>query len=107
MDYDNLSEIAEQIFSKPYKNPNSIQLELEEITSDIAFKYGIESFISNILYIITLKGAKILYGDNIDLLSLTETQLETIKMYVKSYGYKLVISNNKNEVLRVKFEKYY
>lgn len=106
-DNDNLDEIAEQIFTKPYKKPNSIQLELEEITSDIAFKYGIESFISNILYIITLKGARILYGNDIDLLSLTEKQLDTIKMYVNSYGYNLLISDNKNEIFRVKFEKYY
>jgi hypothetical protein len=107
MDYDNLDEIAEQIFTRPYKEPNSIQLELEEITSDIAFKYGIRSFISNILYIITLKGARILYGDNINLLSLTDYQLNIIKNYVKSYGYNLVISDNQNEVLDVKFEKYY
>jgi hypothetical protein len=106
MDYDNLEEIAEKIFSKPYGEPNSIRLELEEITSDIAFNYGIESFISNILYIITMKGIKILYGKDINVLNLTEKQLDTIKMYVKSYGYKLIISNNPNEICKIRFEKF-
>jgi hypothetical protein len=106
MDYDNLEEIAEKIYSKPYGEPNSIQLELEEVTSDIAFNYGIESFISNILYIITMKGIKILYGKDINVLNLTEKQLDTIKMYVKSYGYKLIISNNPNEICKIRFEKF-
>lgn len=106
MDYDNLEEIAEKIYSKPYGEPNSIQLELEEVTSDIAFKYGIESFISNILYIITMNGVKILYGEDINILNLTEKQLDTIKMYVKSYGYKMVITNNPNEICKIKFERF-
>jgi predicted nucleic acid-binding protein len=107
MDYDNLEEIAQQIFTKQYGPPNSIELQLEEVTCDIALKYGIENFISNILCIITIKGVKILYGEDTNILLLTESQLNTIKMYVRSYGYDLSISNDKMDISKIKFKKYF
>lgn len=107
MDYDNLEEIAEQIFTKPYGEHNSIQLELEEVTSDIALKYGIENFISHILCIITIKGIKILYGDDINILLLSESQLDTVRMYVRSFGYDLIISKDKSDISKIMFKKYF
>jgi hypothetical protein len=107
MDYDNLEEIAQQIFTKPYGPPNSIELQLEEVTCDIALKYGIENFISNILCIITIKGVKILYGEDTNILLLKESQINTIKMYVRSYGYDLTISNDKMDISKIKFKKYF
>ena len=106
-DYDNLEEIAQIIFTKPYGEPNSIQLQLEEVTSDIALKYGIENFISNILCIITIKGIKILYGEDINILLLSESQLNTIKMYIRSFGYDLIISNDKSDISKINFKKYF
>ena len=106
MDYDNLEEIAQQIFTKPCGEPNSIELQLEEVTCDLALKYGIENFISNILCIITIKGVKILYGEDVNLLLLSESRLNTIKMYVRSYGYELQISNDQSDISKIIFKKY-
>lgn len=107
MDYDNLEEIAQQIFTKPHGEPNSIQLELEEVTSDIALKYGIENFISHILSIITIKGIKILYGYDINILLLSVSQLDTVRMYVRSFGYDLIISKDKSDISKIMFKKYF
>lgn len=90
MEDNNLKEIAEQIYSRPPGEPNSIQLQLDEIVGTIEDS---ENVIFNILYLITYNGIKILYG-NIELLDLTEEQYNIIKLYVRSYGYELVILAN-------------
>lgn len=93
MEEDNLNYIAEQIFSKPPEAPNSIQLQLEEQTADIAEQEGASNFIFNILFIITFKGIEKLYGHK-NIMELTERQYETICSYVASYGYKLQVYAN-------------
>ncbi len=94
---DNLDEIAESIFSKPPGPPNSVQLQLEEVTADIAEKEGVEEFIFNILYLITFKGIKKLYGYT-SVQELTEPQFQNIQKYVNSYGYIITLeANNTNK----------
>jgi hypothetical protein len=91
---DNLDQIAHAIFSKPVQPPMSIQLQLEEATADIAAKEGVDNFVFNIVYLITYKGMKIKYGDDTTIHTLTETQFDTIKSYVASFGYKLIVEAN-------------
>lgn len=83
---DNTREIANQIFTRPPQPKNSIQLQLEEQTSDIATKEGADKFIFEILSVITLHGVQILFGHR-DIVSLTEENLFLLQKYVHSYGY--------------------
>lgn len=83
---DNTKEVAIQIFNKPPQPKNSIQLQLEEQTSDIATKEGADAFIFEILSVITLHGVEILFGHR-DIVRLTEDNLNLLQQYVHSYGY--------------------
>ena len=96
-------EIGEKIFSNLPGELNSIDLALEEQTAEIAELEGIEQFTSNILRIITMTGIKILFGD-VNFLNLTETQVELIKRYTRSFGYNLKI-NQDDQQLFVYFER--
>lgn len=89
MDIDNLNEIADKIYSLPPKDPNSIELELDVILDD-----NVENIIFNIIYLITFRGIKILYGEGVELLKLTRDQYETVQKYVASYGYKFKVTAN-------------
>lgn len=94
---DNLDEIVEKIFSKPPKERCSIHLELEEETAEIAQGENVEGFIFNILFLITYKGMKKLYGKDKEIINLTKTEIMVIKDYVRSYGYELVIRGNNTD----------
>lgn len=98
-------EIAEKIFSNPPGDLNSIDLQLEEQTAEIAEQEGIEQFTSNILRIITMTGIKTLFG-HVNFVELTGTQVELIKKYTRSFGYnlKLDIDKEKQQLL-VYFER--
>ena len=94
---DNIQEIAESIFTKPPGAPNSIQLQLEEMTAEIADKEGVENFIFNILCLITYKGVEMLFGHN-KIHELSQKQFNLLTEYVRSYGYDLVVhANNSSE----------
>lgn len=90
---DNIDEIAEAIFSNPPGAPHSIQLQLEEVTAQMAEQQGVENFIFNILCLLTFKGMERLYGHK-NIMNLTETEFQTVQSYVASYGYKLEINAN-------------
>lgn len=92
-EYDNITEIVEEIFSKPPGVPNSIQLQLEEETADIANRQGVQEFIFHMLYMITFKGIEKLYGHK-NVQVLTESQFDNIQDYVKSYGYVITVHTN-------------
>lgn len=94
MEDDNLDEIVENIYSKPPGESNSICLQLEDETAEIAKEVSTSQFIFNILFLITYKGMKKLYGKDKEIISLSETEISTIKKYVRSYGYDLVIRGN-------------
>lgn len=85
---DNTYQIAKEIFSKLIQPPKTYSLQLEEASRNIAEEQGINEYIQGILSIITVYGIEILYGHR-DLNSLNSAQIDTIKMYVKSYGYSL------------------
>uniref|UniRef100_A0A6C0DZH4 Uncharacterized protein n=1 Tax=viral metagenome TaxID=1070528 RepID=A0A6C0DZH4_9ZZZZ len=94
---DNLDDIVEKIFSKPPKERCSIHLELEEETAEIAQDESVERFIFNILFLITYKGIKKLYGKDKEMINLKESEIMVIKEYVRSYGYELVVRGNNTD----------
>ena len=98
-------EIGRVIFSKPPGELNSINLELEQQTADIAELDGIEQFTSNILRIITISGIMVLFG-HVNFMQLTDAQVELIKRYTRSFVYnlKLDIDEEKQQLL-VYFER--
>lgn len=102
---DNTREIAYNIFSKPPGKKNSIQLQLEDRTADIANKKGVDLFIVNILSIITMHGVEILFGHR-QLLQLTESNFNLLQQYVNSYGYHINKRIENNKII-VNFEKIY
>ncbi len=90
---DNIDEIAEAIFSKPPGPPNSVQLQLEDLTAEIAEQEGVDNFVFNILCLLTFKGMQKLYGHK-NIIELNEREFLNILDYVKSYGYTLEIRAN-------------
>lgn len=92
-DTDNINEIAESIFTRQPGLPNSIQLQLDEATADIAEQEGVENFIFNILYLITFRGIEILFGHR-KIHDLREHQYKLLNEYVLSYGYRLNVHAN-------------
>ena len=104
---DNTKFIAESIFSKPPGQKNSINLSLDEETSDIAKEDGVEPFIFNILTIITMYGVEMLFGHR-NILKLTNVQIGLIKEYTRSYGYNLLINIEEKfgkKLLIINFER--
>lgn len=102
---DNTRSIAEQIFTKRPQPKNSIQLQLEEQTSEIALTdpLGAERFVMNIIGMITMHGVDILYGHK-NILSLSDNQINLLQEYTCSYGYKIITKVEGNNLL-VGFEK--
>lgn len=93
---DNIDEIARTIYSSPPGPPNSIQLELEEESANLAQKEGVHNYIFNVLCLLTFKGMERLYGHK-NILHLTEEQFSKVCDYVKSYGYELEVLANGTE----------
>lgn len=91
--YDNIIEIAQAIFSRPPGQPNSVQLQLEDDTADLAHKNCVEDFVFQVLYLITFNGIEKLYGHK-NVKQLTEQQFIHVGDYVKSYGYTLTVEAN-------------
>lgn len=87
-EYDNTYQIAKQIFSNLIQPPKTYSLQLEEASRSIAEEQGVNEYIQGMLSIITVYGIEIVYNHR-DLNALNSEQIETIKMYVKSYGYSL------------------
>jgi hypothetical protein len=104
---DNTRSIAEQIFTKRLQPKNSIQLQLEEQTYDMALTdpVGAERFVMNIIGMITMHGVDILFGHR-NILSLTENQINLLQEYTYSYGYKIITKVEGNNLL-IGFEKVY
>lgn len=86
---DNTFLVAKSIYSYNIQPPNFYKLGLEDDeTLDIAEKQGFDSYVQGLLTIITMHGVEILYGHK-DITKLTQTQIDTIKSYTRSYGYNL------------------
>ena len=107
MDQDNTKYIADQIFSKPPGEPNSIDLQLDDSTVDFMENEGYtpHSFIRDVLSVITLHGVQILFGHK-NIVLLNETELVLLKKYTLSYGYELNIKME-DKMLMISFQKYY
>jgi len=97
---DNTREIAEQIFRKPPGPPDSIQLYLEEQTSDMASRSNASQFINEILTVITMHGVEILFGHR-DLRKITREEANKIYSYVASYGYKVVFDGSGPQFVKI------
>jgi hypothetical protein len=104
---DNTREIAEQIFNKPPQAINSIQLDLEDTTADIAAREGVQQYVFEILSVILLHGIEILFGHR-DILRLSEKDFYLLQEYANSFGYKINkrIDEN-NRLLIIGFEHIY
>jgi hypothetical protein len=87
---DNTYLIAKSIFTANIQKPKFYSLQLEPENEGNSLKIaeiqGVDKYIQNILSIITVYGIELLYSHR-DINKLTESQLQTVKMYVKSYGY--------------------
>lgn len=107
MEEDNTRYIAEQIFSKPPGEPNSIDLSLDESTVDFMENegYNNHAFIRDIISVISLHGVEILFGHR-NIMILTEDELFLLKRYIRSYGYELKIKIEDRTIF-IAFEKYY
>lgn len=96
---DNTYLIAKSIFTGCIKKPKFYSLQLEPENEgnslQIAQEVGVYKYIQNILSIITMHGIEILYSHR-DINKLTESQIQTVKMYVKSYGYSLEQEQREN-----------
>ena len=105
---DNTRHIAEAIFTRAPGPKNSIDLSIEDPhTSEIARSSGIDNFTNTILSLITFHGIYILFGHK-NLLLLTDSQIDLIKEYTKSYGYELKYNvDTILETINIYFEKYY
>lgn len=104
---DNTKYIAEQIYGNLPKPKNSINLQLEEETANIANNNHtpMSVFIENIIATITLHGVNILYGHR-NILELNESQFLKINEYVESYGYTIIRKVNDNKLI-ISFKKIY
>ncbi len=93
MKEDNIKEIVEQIFSdypKPYKYC-ALQLDNESLE----YSNGdLDTFIFNILYEITYRGMKKIFGINKEIYTLTYDEYKLLNKYVNSFGYNLEIFIN-------------
>jgi hypothetical protein len=107
MEEDNTKYIAEQIFSRPPGEPNSIDLQLDDSTVDFIENEGYvpHNFIRDVLSVITLHGVQILFGHR-NVMILSEDELNLLKQYTRSFGYELKIKIDGRMVI-VSFEKYY
>lgn len=106
MEEDNTREIALQIFSKSPGRKNSIQLQLESTTMQLNTQEQVDTFILNVLSLITLHGIDILFGHT-NIMELTNNDYDLIQEYVNSYGYKVVTRFDDEGNLVIKFEKIY
>lgn len=106
MEEDNTREIALQIFSKLPGRKNSIQLQLESTTMQLGTQEQVDTFILNVLSLITLHGIDILFGHT-NIMELTNNDYDLIQEYVNSYGYKVVTRFDDEGNLVIKFEKIY
>ena len=107
MEEDNTKYIAEQIFSKPPGEPNSIDLQLDDSTVDFIEREGYvpHTFIRDVLSVITLYGVQVLFGHR-NIMALSEEELLLLRRYTRSYGYELKIKLD-GRTLMISFEKYY
>jgi hypothetical protein len=107
MEEDNTRYIAEQIFTKPPGEPNSIDLQLDDSTVDFIETEGYipQKFIRDVLSVITLHGVQILFGHK-NILELSEDNISLLKRYTRSYGYELSIKVEDRTIM-IGFQKYY
>lgn len=107
MEQDNTRYIAEQIFTKPPGEPNSIDLQLDDSTVNFIEDEGYipHNFIRDVLSVITLHGVEILFGHK-NIMMLSESDLLLVKRYTRSYGYELNIKVEDRTIM-IGFEKYY
>jgi hypothetical protein len=105
MEEDNTREIAEQIFSKPPGEPNTIDLSFHESTINYINQDEVHAYIRDVISIITMHGVEILFGHK-NVMMLTEDQLFLVKQYTRSYGFDMTF-NVENNTIIIGFKKIY
>lgn len=88
---DNTPDIAKYIYAHTIQCPKFYDLGLlcDQETHETASSVGVDNLVQEVLLKITMHGMKILYGHN-DIALLSIENIDTIKSYVRSYGFELV-----------------
>lgn len=84
-----IKEIAERVFSEPPKPQNSISLNLDLKSSDLAREKGVEQSICEILSLFVTYGICVKYGPEFKIQNATLEQFYEINLYVQSVGFNL------------------
>lgn len=83
LDNINLYQLINLVFTNSIKPPNSIVIDIKRIATEQHLT------VFQALMTILLNGAKILFGENISVENITESQHETLQKYIQSIGFDL------------------
>lgn len=90
----NIPQLAEQIFTKPPGQPFTIGLELDIDDGENTEKSPAKTqTIFEVLANILLYGIKVKYGEQQDPKRLNEKQIDTLRQYMNSMGFDVVLSS--------------
>ena len=94
----NLDIVTEQIFGTKPLPRNTIQLKLSEKITDQIINKNIEyEYIKELLFVLTMKGIKMLFGHE-NILSLNEKQFNLLQEYVNSYEHHITYKITENHL---------
>ena len=102
----NLYGIAEQICSRPPQPPCTIQLMMDH---DVPTSSDVNDFEFDLLRTFTMACFKILFGDNVNPLELSEQQMDKLQNYINSLGYTLLTEieeTSKSTKFTMSFKRY-
>ena len=102
----NIYEIARQIFSKPPQEPCTIQLMMSH---EIPEEETLTDFEFNLMGEITVTGMRMLFGQNANPVTLSETDFDYLNKYIRSMGYDLkkeIEETDQQIICRVAFDRY-
>lgn len=93
----NIPQIAQTLFGQPPSQPFTVGLELE--SPDIEHRTPEEAqTVFEVLAHILLYGVRVKYGEQQDPRRLTESQLEEINKYLRSFGFNMVLNTYEMEI---------
>lgn len=103
----NLLELVNVLFNNEPAKPNSIQLSVDGI--EHLNKEDFCQIEKEIVFFIALNGAKILYGNEIQINNISKTMLDNINNYMHVIGYHILSEIIENEIeytYKISYEHY-
>lgn len=85
-------QVFNMMFTEPPKEPNTYTLSLDESNPD---NQNVK--LDDILIHIFFNGIKILYGEDLNLQTITQDQFDTINKYINSFGYNTIMTYEYDE----------